>query len=144
MKKISFIVLAAMLMASCSSVKLPAPYSVVDFIDYSLLTSKGIFATESNSVSFDYEPLGSVMVVEYGGWGRMERKNSVRDDTYSGVSGKNVYIEPALSDAFDDLASKLQELGANGIINFQITYKTRDLASYVPGSIVLSGMAIKR
>ncbi|MDR0681615.1 MAG: hypothetical protein LBG15_07200, partial [Dysgonamonadaceae bacterium] len=36
-------------------------------IDYSVFTEKGFFVSESNSVSFDYRPLGSLHVTVYSG-----------------------------------------------------------------------------
>ena len=46
----------------------PAPYAFAGIFDYSPLTSKGVFVTESNSVSFDYETIGSLYAISDGGW----------------------------------------------------------------------------
>ena len=68
MRKLLCIILIVILATSCATVKLPQPYSYSNYIDYSAFTEQGIFVTESNSVSFDYQQLGSISVVEVGGW----------------------------------------------------------------------------
>ena len=144
MKKLFLLSAAMMLFVSCASVQLPAPRSATSLMDYSPLTSNGIFVTESNSVSFEYEPIGSVVAVAYGGWGKLESQKAGKDDSYVSTSGKTVYFDPSLSDAYESLKSKLFEIGANGIINLKATFTPGDPSRYVVGTITLSGMAIAR
>jgi hypothetical protein len=42
--------------------KIPKYVSASSFIDYSYFTDKGIYVSESNSVNFDYTPMGSIDV----------------------------------------------------------------------------------
>ncbi len=143
MKKLLTFASAALLLVSCASVQMPAPRSYVSVIDYSALTGEGFFVTESNSVSFNYEPIGSIMVEEVGGWGKIQPKDVGKDDAYSSRSGKNVYLYPEMSDAFGTLKKQLAEMGANGIINLKVTTNySQELNATT--SIVLTGMAIRR
>ena len=47
---------------------LPEPYVSVETIDYTSLTEFGYFVTESNSVPFDYQSVGSISIEVNGGW----------------------------------------------------------------------------
>lgn len=63
MKNLFYILLAVLLFTSCSMYK---SINETVVIDYSRYTSQGFFITESNSVSFDYKPIGSVVTVVKG------------------------------------------------------------------------------
>lgn len=67
MKKALLLFFCAIILSSCA-IYLPAPKSIIGMVDYSGLINRGIFVTESNSVSFEYEPVGSIYVEEVGGW----------------------------------------------------------------------------
>ena len=72
MKKILLLAVAALAMTSCSKI----PYtSTVTVIDYSYFTKKGFFITEAPSVSFDYEPVGSIIVRVENGHEVVKEKN---------------------------------------------------------------------
>lgn len=155
MKKVLLSVLAVWLLASCVTVKLPAPSSSSDLLNYSLLTSQGIYVTESNSVSFDYQAIGSISVTERGGWIKKEKvkktvkkpRNSNTDDFYvnseeNQSSGKMMYVAPNIEIAMEQMATKLKEVGANGIINLNIHIS--NVAEGFPEYIVISGMAIQK
>lgn len=148
MKKL-FLLPCMLLLASCASY-LPAPKSITGMIDYSTLTKNGIFVTESNSVNFDYEAVGSIYAEEVGGFVRKDGKPDPidpRDDYYIGSSsGKKVYVRPDVQAAFEKLISKLSQSGANGLINMKIQFTTeQDLISKVIiDKIIVSGMAIKK
>lgn len=75
MKKVLLFVFAIGLLTSCatSAISYPEPYGFSTFLDYSPLTNKGIYVTESNSVSFDYKILGSVSATEVSGWVKKRR-----------------------------------------------------------------------
>ena len=88
------------MLTSCatSAISYPEPYGFSTFLDYSPLTNKGIYVTESNSVSFDYKILGSVSATEVSGWVKKEKelkvanknkKNNV-DDMYADVEKKSI------------------------------------------------------
>ncbi len=158
MKKVlycSLFIFVTGVLASCatstSTASYPAPYGFSTFLDYSSLTSKGIYVTESNSVSFDYKTLGSVSAIEIGGWvkkGKEPKKSIPRepnknseDELYTRINKnqyteKNVYVDPSLDMAMDRMANTLKEVGANGIINLKVQSES--------GRIIISGMAIRK
>lgn len=153
MKKFLFITSIVFLLSSCA-VKYPyRQYSaVVDFTEY---TNQGFFITESNSVSFDYDPIGSVSSVVKSGYEvlgqEMSAKGNMKDDVYyhenTGKLKFGKYISANIEDALSELVNASKELGANGIINLEVNYisatydKYGDVAS--PSSYIVSGMAIK-
>lgn len=150
MRKIIFFIIVAAMFASCG-VKYPyRRYSNV--IDFTEVTQAGFFITESNSVSFQYDPLGSVTSVVESGYEVLGNKDGqMNDDVYSYKSsntkfGKYTYAQA--EDAISELISSAQKLGANGIINLKITYTPSVHDKYgniiSPSSYVVSGMAIKR
>nr|DAX16076.1 MAG TPA: Selenium binding protein, Selenium-Binding Protein [Caudoviricetes sp.] len=153
MKKILALLLLSLSLISCSTY-LPAPRSYIGFVDYAPFTEKGIFITESNSVSFNYEPIGSILVEETGGWGYKNpkignNKGSHNDDYLAPVfrsMAKKIYYPEKLQTAFDNLAIKLKELNANGIINLKISYykEVDSKSKLLVGKIIVTGMAIKR
>ncbi|HCJ27461.1 hypothetical protein PO397_22980 [Bacteroides ovatus] len=151
MKKVLLFVFAIGLLTSCatSAISYPEPYGFSTFLDYSPLTNKGIYVTESNSVSFDYKTLGSVSATEVSGWVKKEKvlkvanknkKNNV-DDMYADVernqsNGKYMRMSPSLDVAMERMANTLKEVDANGIINLKIRWE--------PDRIIISGMAIRK
>nr|DAW09132.1 MAG TPA: Selenium binding protein, Selenium-Binding Protein [Caudoviricetes sp.] len=149
MKKLVFLILVVGLFAACVTPKLPEPYGFSSLLDYSPLTDKGIFVTESNSVSFDYEALGSVSATEVGGWVKKgkepkatrESNKSRNDDMYVDIdrnqyTGKYVYVAPSLDMAMERMVNTLKVVGANGIINLKVQVES--------DRIIISGMAIKK
>ena len=151
MKKVLLFVFAIGLLTSCatSAISYPEPYGFSTFLDYSPLTNKGIYVTESNSVSFDYKILGSVSATEVSGWVKKEKelkvanknkKNNV-DDMYADVernqsNGKYMRMSPSRDAAMERMANTLKEVDANGIINLKIQWE--------PDRIIISGMAIRK
>ena len=151
MKKVLLFVFAIGLLTSCatSAISYPEPYGFSTFLDYTPLTNKGIYVTESNSVSFDYKILGSVSATEVSGWVKKEKelkvanknkKNNV-DDMYADVernqsNGKYMRMSPSLDAAMERMANTLKEVDANGIINLKIQWE--------PDRIIISGMAIRK
>lgn len=108
-------------------------------IDYSMLTQQGYFVTESNSVSFNYEAIGSIYAEEVGGWVPKNGKPKSMDPKekyYINSNQKHIYQEPNLQNAYANIANKLKAEGANGIINLKI--------SKYSNKIIITGMAIKK
>jgi hypothetical protein len=149
MKKLVFLILVVGLFTACVTPKMPEPYGFSSFLDYSPLTDKGIFVTESNSVSFDYKTLGSVSATEVAGWVKKGKEpKTIRnldknreDDMYIGTdknqyTGRNVYVAANVDMAMERIISTLQEIGANGIINLKVQGDSHQ--------ITISGMAIKK
>lgn len=153
MKRILFITSIVFLLSSCG-VKIPyKQYST--FVDYTQYTNQGFFISESNSISFDYEPIGSVRSFVESGYEVLKNNNSNKETTnthtysYDELSkmkfGKYVYASPDA--AISELVSKAKEIGANGIINLDVGYipATTDKNGNVisASSYIVSGMAIK-
>lgn len=65
MKKV-YLLFSVMLLVLAACQSLPTPKSNMVVIDYAVLTNQGIFVTESNSVNFAYEPIGSISIDELG------------------------------------------------------------------------------
>lgn len=149
MKKILFISLIALLLSSCTTLK--PPYSrFSNTVDFSEYTRKGFFITESNSVSFNYDPLGSLTSVVQGGYEVLGRETISSNDEVYGTNAKVTYgefISASIDDALEELYNSARELGADGIINFKLTYYPPEYEKNVLvrySSYVVSGMAIKR
>lgn len=160
MKKVLFIILLFIFGYSCS-VKV-VPVEIVDYWDYTPLTSKGIFVTESNSVSFNYTTLGSVYIEL-----REGKKNANSDRVnvpvpydrklYSSRNNRRqkeatdtadiAIVTATIDDALDKLYTQLVAVGANGIINLQIT-RLQSVAlnsqSILGPGYAITGMAIKK
>lgn len=148
MKKVLVLLVGMCMFASCATYR-PAPKSFVGVIDYSVLTSKSLFVTESNSVSFDYQAIGSVIAEETGGWvpkNGAQSSTNVSDEYYVGSSTRKVYKNPDVQVAFDNIAEQLSSIGANGIINLKITTSSEiDMVSKLSvDKVTVSGMAIRK
>lgn len=131
MKNLFLLLLCIFALTSCA-VHLPAPKSTVGLIDYTEFTQKGIFVTESNSVSFEYQAIGSVFAEETDGWSekKPEKNRTVyQDEYYDSYSGKRLtgqrkFVPANLNQALQNIAKQLEAIGANGIINLKIDYQT--------------------
>lgn len=124
--KIIFFALCSVLVSSCETINIPQR-TVTVFRDYTPLTEKGIFVTESNSIDCDYVPLGSIVSVTNGAY-----DNS---DVSLFISYKSV----DLNKAFNDISNKLVDMGANGLINLKIESSYLRDIHYV----TVTGMAIR-
>lgn len=102
----------------------PTPYAFAGIFDYSPLTSKGVFVTESNSVSFDYETIGSLYAISDGGW------------------INKTYVEPSLDALYNEVLKQLAAYNANGIVNLKINVSGRIADRTKRYS--LEGMAIRK
>ena len=135
MKKIlALCAFAALMMSSCVT---PIKFQQnAGFIDYSMFP--GMFLTESNSVSFDYQPIGSLYAEETSGEYQVVKKkvgnNEIYGDAYAVVDGKYRHANPQSALTF--AAEKAKEMGGNGIINLRI--------EKIEGGYCVTGMVIKR
>nr|DAY04099.1 MAG TPA: Selenium binding protein [Caudoviricetes sp.] len=149
MKKVLLSILFVGLLTSCVTPKLPEPYGTSTILDYSPLTSKGFYVTESNSVSFDYQAIASVSATEVAGWVKKGKKQVISDGTlrknvdelYVNMeskpsSGKYIRVSPDINAAMDRMVGILRTVGANGIINLNIQWES--------SRIIISGMAIRK
>lgn len=150
MKKYLVLVLITALLSSCAAKYPYKRYSTV--VDFEKYTSQGFFITESNSVSFDYNPIGSVSAVIESGYEVIGSKvNDQRDDVYS-FKSTNVkygdYIDTNINDVIEEIVIIADEAGADGIINLNIQYESGVYGKYGsvvrPPMYIATGMAIKR
>ena len=140
MKKILMlcvIVMAAL--SSCAPTISPFRQSA-GYIDYSMFP--GMFLTESNSVSFDYQPIASLFASEVTGEYKVEKKRVRTDEIYGNeyveYDGKVRFANPQSALIF--AVEKAKSMGGNGIINLKIgPYTNRGQDGYF-----VSGMVIKR
>lgn len=131
MKKLALIIFSTIIFASCSTT-IP-PYSSSMFFDYSPLTGSGIFVSESNSVSFEYTALGSIIVTARGG-GKINHYSSARSsEDFESIDFNNVA---------DFLKYELIRRKANGIINLKIIYHPKDGTQ--GAGYTITGMAIRK
>jgi hypothetical protein len=137
MKKLIFFSVLTIILSGCS---LPSYYVNDTYIDYSELTSKGIFVTESNSVNFEYESKGSLSLVIVGGY---EKKLQLSNGYEEYVKK---YKYPDINDAFYLIEKRCKAAGANGILNLKIQYlPTGDSYNGLPGFYYsITGMLIKK
>lgn len=149
MKKLLSLCLVA-LITSCSTYKVMYNASS-GCIDYSTYSEKGFFITESNSVSFDYKPMGSLFVEISSGYEKRLEKNKKYLDIDGHEKSKTEisvgnWINATSKIAFDSLYKRSLDLKANGIINLQTKYYP---ATYYNNTMVtgdkfiVTGMAIK-
>ena len=141
MKNLFYILLSVLLFTSCSMYK---SINETVVIDYSRYTSQDFFITESNSVSFDYKPIGSVVTVVKG----TKKKETGKQNDGDSVQKrkKSFFEEPraeyySVYEAIDEFVRKSKNAGANGTLNFKVSY-TND--KEFGNGYVITGMAIKK
>jgi uncharacterized protein YbjQ (UPF0145 family) len=134
MKKLLILALILTTMGSCNPKMIRSSF----VIDYRPFAGDGFFITESNSVNFKYQPIGSVSTVFITGVSdkkSLTQKNY--DSVYSSSSNNITYATP--EGVLEALCEKCKSLGANGVINFRITkYEVNHRLTWEA-----SGMAIK-
>ena len=137
MKKIVLLLLAIPILFSCS-VKYPYK-EYYSFFDYSEHIKKGFFITESNSVNFDYTPIGTVSFIMRSGYEEIEKRDSSIYGEY-----KDIDVEKAITSIVNIAKMK----NANGIINLKVEFvpavfeKRKNVI--LGNGVIISGMAIKR
>lgn len=155
MKKFLFISVMALLLSGCVTMQKRAYTSYCATFDFTEFTKQGFFITESNSVSFNYEPIGSISGVVISGYEVLGKESQggskTQDDVYYREKTEKVkygeYMLADFRDALFEIVEAAKELGANGIINLDVSYQsgTVDINGneITPSSYSASGMAIK-
>ena len=153
MKKIiNYSILAgiALSLASCASIKSPRFIQRAYFVDYQQAAGGKVFITESNSVSFDYTPVGSLLVEEISGMEKKPKDISVKqaykqtDPIYGDApqsSGKSYYRSPDAESALDYAAKKALDMGGDAIINLQVVPSVYEGGRQM---LIVKGMVVKR
>lgn len=154
MKKTVFMLALLPLMFSCSTIGKFPYVQEASIMDYSQYEKKGFFITEANSVSFEYEAVGSVSAKVESGFEVIGGKKvkAIGDDIYQKQMTTKTkvsygeFVAATPSQALELLYQKSVENRANGIINLKISPITQYTQAY--GNIVTgyfaTGMAIKR
>jgi len=136
MKKIMLFAVISVLFSSCVVV---SKYRLTAYVfDYSKYNEKNFFITESNSVNFNYKPIGSISVTTVSG--SIERDPEKVYLYYD----PSTYKEAKLEDAFKKLYEVAIEKGANGVINVQTTFTGEFTIGNIiyPNKCTVSGMLI--
>jgi len=142
--------LGILLMAGCATQK---AYTFVELIPYKQFTEAGIYVTESDDVSFAYDPLASVEAVSVGGITKEKDKRTKKtDDLYVNTdvqvaeSAKKRYVKVYKEANFDDAAKslilQLKDIGATGLLCMKCSYIANDGAGN--SRYIIRGMAIHR
>lgn len=148
MKKLTYLISVALIFASCSSKMVAVQSSSA--LDYTKFEKDGLFLTESNSVSFNYQAIASISALNLSGFKKAAdaRKQAAKDyfsDIETDVKLSANWFNATREGVLIDLCKKAKEQGANGIINIKITYisipfdKDTNQTGYEA-----SGMAIKK
>lgn len=153
-KKVLFLLALLPFMFSCSTIGKFPYVQEASIMDYSQYEKKGFFITEANSVSFEYEAVGSVSAKVESGFEVIGGKKikAIGDDIYQKQMATKTkvsygeFVAATPNQALDLLYKKAVENNANGIINLKISPITQYTQAY--GNIVTgyfaTGMAIKR
>ncbi len=139
MKFLKLLTLSVLCISSVSCT--PKFSSKVYYTDYQRYSDAGFFITESNTVSFDYVPVGSVVVRQTAGV--MSDTERGYDELYGELEKKrhsNSWKLPSDYTALDAVYKVAKEQNADGIINLKITMPEVNNADIIE----LSGMLIKR
>lgn len=145
MKRILFALVVIVLI--CSSCQTYEYLQKVNYLDYSFFKEKNFFITETNTVSFPYESLGSIYVIVRSG--KLYKTTDINErDSYKPIyQRKGKYKKATLEDAYQLIYDSAREKGANGLLRFNIEYLTvdGDLIKNRPViGYVITGMAIKK
>ena len=135
MRKVILLAIMAIsfLLSSCITTNYHLSSTLVDYSEFS---DKGFFITESSSVSFDYDAVGSISV--------LCRSGSYRDPRVTGtIEGAGKWKRANEKDMLIHVYDKAKEKNADGLINLKISY-LKDKNQNSPYAYVLTGMLIKR
>lgn len=148
MKKLNVLIAAAaLIMSGCSPIiRTPEEFSS-GITDYSIFAKKGFFITESNSVNFEYQPIGSVYVKQQAGYevlSNTAKQKVYSDDVTGGQLTKDfntmkigsTFIPLDINRGLKEIYIQSEKAGSNGIINLKITHWN--------GGYSITGMAIKK
>lgn len=148
MKFLKLLTLSVLCISSVSCT--PKFSSKVYYTDYQRYSDAGFFITESNTVSFDYVPVGSVVIRQTAGVmsdteiiSQNVPEKRGYDELYGELEKKrhsNSWKLPSDYTALDAVYKVAKEQNADGIINLKITMPEVNNADIIE----LSGMLIKR
>ncbi len=151
MKKSIFFTIVSLLvmMTSC----LPKHAVYVGLLDYRPAAELyGVQMTESDAVNFDYEPIGSLIVIEQSGQVEVKKisvnndytpKKQVDDDLYGSPSStsKKSYANATSESIIKYMAQAAKDAGGDYVLNLNIQ---RDPTSKKGYTLIATGMVVKR
>lgn len=113
-----------------------------NFVDYTKYTVKGFFISEANSVSFEYDAIGSISTLVLSGNQGCKNENTKFKGGLVGDATNRDYVSATPQDVIEGLYNEAVKQGANGIINVRIEpyFNTLTKREGLQGS----AMAIKR
>lgn len=136
---------AVLAMPSCKTVPM---WHEVYSIDYAAAGGGKVFITESNSVSFEYEPIGSILVKEHPGEKEVKVPLTQREIDYEMFFGtppetktEKRNMPATAQSALEYAANQALKMGGDGIINLSLTSEYDYNKRLV---VCVSGMVIKR
>ena len=149
MKKILLLTITSFVLFGCSSLRPPAMLlsTSLDFAEYQ---KEGFFITESNSVNFDYTPIGSVSGINVAGYKmagttlKVYSDDVFRTENKSFVQTTSEFIPATQKAVLAEMVKKAKEIGANSIINLNIKYFSHSDGKTSRAGYEGSGMAIKK
>lgn len=118
------------------------------YINYQTYAEQGMYITESNSVSFDYTPLGSVSAIVFPGYVKATRPSQYKYEDLNGnqqlTEDYNKWQPADVSDAIALAVEKAKQQGGNGIINFKVQPTSESDGKTVRHGYLVTGMVIRK
>ena len=139
--------LMALVLPSCT----PKFSTAFYYTDFSQYLEKGFFITESNTVPFNYDPVGSLYIRQKAGKMvevKVEAQNVKEEVDFTEIYGfwkkkekkTSAVVKPSEASALDAAFDFAKEHNADGIINISFDYFTENGSR----GVILRGMLIKR
>jgi uncharacterized protein YbjQ (UPF0145 family) len=148
MKKILPLAAIICIMLSCSYLRPPA-ILLSNSLDYSEYQKDGFFITESNSVNFDYKPIGSVSGINVAGYKmrgitlKVYSDDVFRTENKASIQTTSEFVPATQKAVLAEMVKKAKEIGANSIINLNIKYFSHSDGKTSTSGYEGTGMAIK-
>jgi uncharacterized protein YbjQ (UPF0145 family) len=136
-------------MFSCSYLRPPA-ILLSNSLDYSEYQKDGFFITESNSVNFSYNPIGSVSGLNVAGYkikatsAKVYSDDVFRTENKSSIQTTSEFIPATQTAVLAEMVKKAKEIGANSIINLNIKYFSHSDGKTSTSGYEGTGMAVKK
>lgn len=146
MKKLLFAMTIVLLLSSCAAV--PTYLERTSFLNYETYNKLGVFISESNSVSFEYTPLGSISTTVLSGNAKEVVGKVVYQNEIYGNDEKDkivkVWKTADTDSALSMAVAEVKKQGGNGLINLKIQPITENIKGTIHYGFLVTGMAIKK
>lgn len=139
MKK-ALLLLSIFVFSSCT----PKFSQYVGMVDFRPYMEEGFFVTRSNSVSFDYEPIGYVeTIVESGNDKSVKIENKYKKEFEQTYYSNAKWRSATSEDAMKVIVEKSKQVGADALIDIEFKVYTNSSSGNIE-RVYAGGMAIKR